>query len=192
MKGRVSVLVNHLTSNPSCTNLIGHSAGCAVIAEALSQELIPKTVKKIVFLNPAPLPGTMFTPFDKIYWAMPKYLMKLITGADIKLSSSDARKLMSLSSTQLENLGDSFLPDSGKFTRHMVLSQWIGKYKHKLDVSAFDFTIVAAKSDDMVGRKTAGKVAKALFFGKKKIMEIEGGHLETLLRFETVVGEALS
>lgn len=73
-----------------------------------------------MFLNPAPMPGTMFTPFDKIYWAMPKYVIKLIKGTDIKLTAGDSMKLMSLNSTQLENLGDSFLPDSGLFTRHMV------------------------------------------------------------------------
>ena len=66
------------------------------------------------------MPGTMFTPFDKIYWAMPKYVIKLIKGTDIKLTAGDSMKLMSLNSTQLENLGDSFLPDSGLFTRHMV------------------------------------------------------------------------
>ena len=194
---RILKLVNYLARHPEMTNLVGHSAGCYTISEAIKCGLCPN-VKKIVMLNPAPMPGIKFSPKDLVFWLLskPAYLWAMITGKNIKLSRGDTKKLLSLTDEQVDELikGDSLVADSGVFVRHIVMNQfrkpWDGEdIVRNNDIS---FTVVNADDDKMTG-STSKKTADLLcrFYRVPVILHIMGGHLFALLNFKDTVGRNL-
>lgn len=186
---RVQALVECLEANPQITNLVGHSAGCYVIATAIKNGLC-RSAKTIVLLNSAPMPGIKFSPFDAVFWALskPGYLWKLFRGQDIKLSRSDTKKLLSLTDKDLENLGDSLVAESGAFTRHIVLNQFARPWSCIHPHPGTRIIMVNTTDDQMVGG-TWVKTEKV--FDAVSVHHSTGGHMAALMFFQDTVTEAL-
>ena len=192
---RILKLVNYLEGHPEVTNLVGHSAGCYVIAEAIRCGLC-RSVKKIVLLNPAPMPGTKFSPKDLVFWllAKPSYLWRMITGKDIQLSRGDTKRLLSLTEEQVAELteGNSLVADSGVFMRRIVLNQFAEPWDGTLVREDVAFTIVTADHDKMVdstSRRTNDVLCRN--YRIPVVIHIPGGHLFTLRNFKDTVGRIL-
>lgn len=188
---RVLRLVDYLEEHPEVTNLVGHSAGCYVIAAAIESGLC-RSVSKIVMLNPAPMPGIKFSPKDLVFWllAKPRYLWKMITGKDIQLSRGDTKRLLSLTEEQVDELteGNSLVADSGVFMRHMAMNQFTKPWDEITVPKGTVLTVVSAVDDRMVG-STWEKTEK--MFPSAHLTPVAYGHLFTLLNFRGVVEHTL-
>jgi len=190
MENRLQMVRKYLEDNPSVDTIVAHSAGCLVATLGLEIGLFKDQIKKVVLLNPAPLPGIQFTPFDAVYWAMFKYLGKLFFDRKIGLNHKDTMNLLSLSPTQLQVLDGSFLPDRSEFVRDIVLGQFKFWRRNEKVINRHDVpvTILHMKGDQMVGQ-TPLKTARR--FKNAELVQMEGGHMDALINFRQVVGNLI-
>lgn len=147
---RADSLLTSLT--PEVNTLIGHNAGCTVIAEALKKLPQDHSLKQIIFLNPAPARGVTFRPWDRIFWiiANPKYISLMLFCKSFLLSRKDFTKLLSLRVGEIDETLKNLAPDSGTFVRDLVLYQY--RKQEPLTIPPeIRFTIVNSPGDKMVG-----------------------------------------
>lgn len=190
MEWRLQMVHEYLEENPSIDTIVAHSAGCLVATLALEIGLFKDQIKKVILLNPAPLPGIQFTPKDKVWWAIFRYLWQILFGRKVGLTHEHMLSLLSLKPTQLQVLDESFLPDRSEFVRGIVLGQFKFLQRNEKVINRHDVpvTIVHMRDDNMVGQTPVKTVKR---FEGAELVQMEGGHLTALLNFRQVVGNLI-
>lgn len=177
LKERVGYLLDTLLHS-SFETIIGHSAGCTVLTEAMRCFRSDCKTTRIVLLNPAPAQGIKFTPMDPIFWTMmkPQYLWAMATGKNFMLTDGDTKKLLSLEEHQVDEMMKNLLLDSGAFARELTMRQ----YKQKVTLNpppGVKLFVATSKKDRMVG--SAGGMKTVKQFGSNVIHTdvSPGGHM---------------
>ncbi len=178
---------------PGVTTLIGHSAGCSVVVEALKN--LPEThnIRQVILLNPGPAKGVMFTPKDPIFWMMmkPQYQWAMIMRKQFMLSKKDFVTLLSQQVGEIESTMNNLKPDSGAFAQELTMCQFRRK-EYLILPSETKLGIVSSEADKMVGStrlKTERIYVRKdiLELNKQKALHVPGGHLWTLENINTIM-----
>ncbi len=178
LERRVKVLKEALCQlGAQCKTIIAHSAGCVVVVEAL-QELRRMGITTVVLLNPAPLKGVPFWPWDKLWWVTITKMPRLLAGKDISLNPGEKAKLFPGISAGITN---SFVPESGEFLRQMVFRQFGLKKKVIIPDSLRVLTFQAGKADCMLG--STQRTTVDLIGGEQLESLDDSSHLGTLVNF---------
>jgi pimeloyl-ACP methyl ester carboxylesterase len=190
MQERVDKVIGHLRKHPKVTRIIAHSAGCAVAIEAMKQlDDDEGRVKKLILLNSAPAKGVKFMPWNPVFWVTPKYTYHMLIGKDIMLTSREFQNLLSVDEGGLTNMMANLKPDSGRFIREVVLSQ----YKKQEYFTASPLTrlyVVNSRHDRMIG-STSHQTTRLLGGRRKNAHKLEMGddHMWPLQNIERVLDE---
>ena len=188
MEERISELVAVIAAHPKAKTLGGHSAGAVVIAHAVMAGVIPERITQIIPMCSGPLPGIGYGLEDKTTWAMmkPRYIGALITGNDYELADEEVESLLSISEHDLEYMRRNLVPDSGKFTREVLMSRFARK-PQKGFLWSHDRKIAEIRATDDVIIGSTGSRSSELYDAKVKIL-INGGHMQPLINFSETLG----
>jgi pimeloyl-ACP methyl ester carboxylesterase len=186
---RVERLVQYLRENRRIATLIGHSAGCVTIIEALRDGCVLDQVNKVVLMNSGPLPGTMFSLLDPTTRVTMHHIGDLAKGRPFCLSEADAKYLLG-EDTDMEDLA----PDSGIFIRSILTQQLPWKkprIQHLLSVPRL--ATVFSEDDNILG-STAKKTRRQLAVYNSiahQNLTIGSGHMYTLQNLPLVMEQVL-
>ena len=189
---RAQKVAKFLEYNPGIKNLVGHSAGAYVILTLIKSGLY-MAMNNIVLLNPAPLPGVKFSIFDPmVKVVLMQGLRKMIGVRESSASMrSDAKKLLyPLNDEQLDAIDDGDIPDSEIFLKRLALNQFARPWGLIHPPEGSNMTVVNAADDQLLGgtwKKTEG-----FFTPKVRRINITGGHMGALIRFEETILRALT
>lgn len=190
MEQRLHAVLEYLDNNKQIHTVVAHSAGCLVARHALEIGIFGSQIKKLILLNPAPLPGIPFTMKDKVWWAIFRYLPKIFFDKKVGLTREHTLSLLSLDPEQLSVLEGDFLPDSSEFVRGIVLGQFqfLEKDKEVLNRHGTKVVVVHTEGDNMVGTTPLKTVKRFL---SAELVTMRGGHMYTLINFRQVVGDLI-
>jgi hypothetical protein len=188
MQERVDKVIGHLRKCPEVTRIIAHSAGCPVVVEAM-KHLEDGRITKIILMNSAPAKGVWFMPWDPVFWVTPKYTYHMLMGKDIMLSGREIQNLMSVDEGGLTNMMSNLQPDSGRFIREVVLSQY-KRQEYFIDSPLTRLYVVNSNRDRMIG--STSRQTTRLLGGRRKNahrLEMGSGHMWPLQNIERVLDE---
>ncbi len=186
---RKNILKRHLRENPQIDTLVAHSAGCLVVTAALQNGGVAG-IKQVVLMNSAPLPGVKFGLKDPTFWAMGKYIPRMILKSPIALTDDDSKNLMSLDNTRLDEVKPSLVEDSGEFIAEVVMGQFKTKPPTGFVQQALGHSnvwTVAVTNDRMIG-SCSDKNSWIYDVKPENDITITGGHLTTITQFERTLG----
>lgn len=162
---RAQALKSYLDSNRGITQLIGHSAGCLVIKEALFgiNRVEDGRINKAVLLNPAPLPGVKMSLTDPLFWMILKYGPRILTGKAVRLTLKEFSRLsVPLSRAQYAQM----VSETANILRELIIAQ----LKRKTPIpqtSTSVITYFAGNGDRMLG--STQPINEALWHGYRDI-----------------------
>lgn len=122
---RATSLHDRISRSPEITQVIAHSAGCLPVAKIL--DLIKSQVRTVVLLNPAPLPGVKFSPFDRLSKLTMKYIFQILRGKPILPTHEEMKTVLGYDLTA-EAYG-CLTKDSGRFLRELIKLQYFAKQR---------------------------------------------------------------
>jgi pimeloyl-ACP methyl ester carboxylesterase len=177
MEDRIQCVLDFLGNNSRVKTLIGHSAGALVLAHMIERDILPRSVIRVVLLNPALFPGIKFGLRDLVTIASAKYLPELIVkslrNARFRMEDKDNLRLLGIDNHQLRDV----IPDSAKFILSIVKAQMSRKWKVPFFASR-SLTLVTTSNDQMVGPRSYQKLEPYFFY--EKTVRVLGGHMETI------------
>lgn len=180
-ESRIRTLFNAIDS--STKTIIAHSAGCAVVAKAVTQGLLPN-IEQFVMLNSAPLPGIMFKPTDPTFLRMMRlrYAGAMMCGKSLLLTDEDMEYLLCIN--KIDKVRLKLIPENGRFIREQIVDQYKWFERIKSEVFADRNVLVINAMDDRIISST-GKKTEMIYDGT--CVRIEGGHMKTLTDFPTTL-----
>ncbi|MES2985769.1 MAG: alpha/beta hydrolase [Patescibacteria group bacterium] len=189
LKSRVKNLKENIHPTDE-TTIVGHSAGCVVILEAMKELPAEHNIKNIILMNPAPVKGIKFGFKDELFWKMmyPPYVAAMMFGKKFELTPTHVGQLLSIQKEKLPAVCENFTPDSGKFARELVLNQF--KQKERITIPKnIKLSVLESEGDMMIGSTIKQTIHHLRLHNSGRVTTTVrvGGHLWALQNAKEVV-----